>query len=433
MQYKPKSLRRRRNTDKWEVTLTHIDPLTGDEVPTYHTVEGKTRKQAEHARCDLIVELELKGFSASTDMTTRQFINLFLDYKVQSKTIEASTIRGYRSDAKMMCKYIGAIELRDLNIPTVNAWMAKMSEDGYSPKSISKCFMLLKQALNYALAQDLLTKNPCNFCKPPKRVKSKINALSREDRSRMLDLARRAQPAAMAVAIEIILTTGMRRAEVCALRWSDFDADKRIITVSHALGNGEGGFYLKEPKAGKTRSIPLTAHTYEMLKGMRDDAKWMCDKMKVKITNAYILGTLETESHPYNPTQLGKDFAAFCKMNGFECTLHDLRHTFATFMIAEGADVRTVSAYLGHANASMTLDIYADVDPEAKMQAVKYIEGAFDDTLSVFQRDVEQRRAEMNGQRAGFDPKRIDNISPESIPFSVEELKAMLAVLEKAS
>lgn len=68
--------------------------------------------------------------------------------------------------------------------------------------------------------------------------------------------------------MEIILTTGMRRSEVCALRWSDFDADKRIITVSHALGNGEGGFYLKEPKAGKTRSIPLTAHTYEMLKGM---------------------------------------------------------------------------------------------------------------------------------------------------------------------
>lgn len=44
--------------------------------------------------------------------------------------------------------------------------------------------------------------------------------------------------------------------------------------------------------------------------------------------------------------------------------------------------------------------------------------------MSVLQRDVEQRRAEMNGQRAGFDPKRIDNISPESIPFSVEELKA---------
>lgn len=431
MQYKPKSLRRRRDTNKWEVALTHIDPLSGEEISTYHTVEGKTRKQAEQARCDLIVELELEGFSASTDMTVRQFMNLFLEYKVQSKTIEASTVRGYRAEVKMMCKYIGAIELSDLNIPAVNSWMSRMSEDGYSPKSISKCFMLLKQALNYAMAQDLLTKNPCNFCKPPKRAKTQINALSREERSRMLDLARRAQPAAMAVAIEIILTTGMRRAEACALKWSDFSVEKRTITVSHALGNGEGGFYLKEPKAGKVRTIPLTAHTYEMLRGMREDVKWMCDRLKVKIADAYILGTLETESRPYNPTQLGKDFGAFCRMNGFECTLHDLRHTFATFMIAEGADVRTVSAYLGHANASMTLDIYADVDPEAKMQAVKYIEGAFDDAASVFQRDMERRRAEIEQQPIS-DPSRIGNLTPESIPFSIEELRAMLAALERA-
>ena len=46
-------------------------------------------------------------------------------------------------------------------------------------------------ALNYAIAQDLLVKNPCNFCKPPKRVKTPINALCREERSRMLDIARR--------------------------------------------------------------------------------------------------------------------------------------------------------------------------------------------------------------------------------------------------
>ena len=81
----------------------------------------------------------------------------------------------------------------------------------------------------------------------------------------------------------------------------------------------------------------------------------------------------------------------------------------------------------------MTLDIYADVDPEAKQQAVKYIEGAFDDTYSVFQREVEQRRAEMEGQNTEFDPKRLESITPESIPFSIEELRALLAVLEKAS
>ncbi|ERL09771.1 tyrosine-type recombinase/integrase [Olsenella profusa] len=57
-------------------------------------------------------------------------------------------------------------------------------------------------------------------------------------------------------------------------------------------------------------------------------------------------------------------------MNGFKCTFRDLRHTFATMMIANGCDVRTVASYLGHASVSMTLDIYADVDPDAKRAAV---------------------------------------------------------------
>lgn len=65
-------------------------------------------------------------------------------------------------------------------------------------------------------------------------------------------------------------------------------------------------------------------------------------------------------------------------MNGFDCTFHDLRHTFATFMIGAGVDVRTVASYLGHSSVSMTLNTYADVDPEAKLSAVDKIEAAFD-------------------------------------------------------
>ncbi len=431
MKYKSRGLRKR-GDNSWQARISHLDPITGEQVTTYHTIRATSERQAKEKRDELLYKLESGGLAMGDSTTIQQFMESFLEYKVSSKTIEPSTIRGYKGDSKMMCKYIGADRLCDLNVAMVNRWMAKMSEDGYSPKSISKCFRLLKQALNYAIAQELLTKNPCNFCKPPKRVKTPINSLSREDRSRMLELARRAQPSALAVAIEIMLTTGVRRGEVCALRWSDFDESKKTITVSHSLGNGEGGFYLKQPKTEEMRTIPLTLHAHEMLQQMREDLKWMCSKLKVKLDDAFILGTLESESRPYNPTQLGKDFAAFCKMNGFDCTLHDLRHTFATFMIGSGADVRTVADYLGHSNPSMTLDIYADVDPEAKQQAVKYIEDAFDDSYSVFQRRVEQRRAEMKEPYTGFDPKRIENITPESIPFSIEELRTMLSVLEKA-
>lgn len=274
MKYKSRGLRKRGDSS-WQARISHVDPLTGEQVTSYHTIKATSERQAKKKRDELLYRLESGGLAMGLDMTIKQFMESFLEYKVSSKTIEPSTIRGYRCETKMMCKYIGSERISDLTVPAINRWMAKMSEDGYAPKSISKCFRLLKQALNYAIAQDLLTKNPCN--------------------------------------------------------------------------------------------------------------------------------------------------------------LHDLCHTFATFMIGSGADVRTVADYLGHANPSMTLDIYADVDPEAKQQAVKYIEDAFDDPYSVFQRDVEQRRCELEEPRREFDPGRIASLSPESIPFSIEELEEMIAVLKKAS
>ena len=435
MKYKPKSLRRRRNTDKWECVLSHTDPITGDDVSTYHTIVAKTRKQAEQIRCDLIVQMELEGSSVSTDITVSQFMDYYLKYKSASKTIEPSTIRDYRYEANKICKYIGAEKIDHVTIAVVDNCLAKMSADGYAPKTIAKCFRLFKQALNYAIAQDILKKNPCDFCKPPKRRNTPINTLSREERSLMLDIARRAQPSPLAVAIEIILTTGMRRAEVCALRWSDFNEAKRTITVNHSLGKGEGGFYLKDPKSGRTRTLPLTSHTFNLLQGMYEDIKSICRKLKIGFDDLYILGTLDAQSRPYSPDRIGKDFAAFCKMNGFDCSLHDLRHTFATFMIADGADIVTVANYLGHANPSVTLDVYADVDPEAKLRAVKYIEGAFDDADSVLRREIRQRREEIEQaeQSSPGDSDKTSSTSADSITFTIEEMEAMLTMLKAAS
>lgn len=438
MDYTTRGLRKR-SEDSWQARLSHKNPLTGETETTYHTIKAKTERQAQKKRDELIIELQLNGLAIASEITIKDFMESYLAYKTESKTIEPSTIKGYKSEVRQMSKYIGSVRLSDLDIPKVNAWMSRMSKEGYAPKTISKCFRLLKQALNYAIAQNLLTKNPCNFCKPPKRIKTPINALCREERSRLLELARRAQPSsALAVAIELALTTGMRRGEICALRWDDFDEEKHTISVTHALGNGEGGFYLKEPKTpGSVRTIPLTRHTYNMLLTMKEDAQWMLGKLKLPFKNFYILGTLDEQSRPYNPTQLGKDFSAFCKMNRFECTFHDLRHTFATFMIGQGVDVRTVSSYLGHASVSMTLNIYADVDPEAKAQAVSKIEDAFDDAMSVFIRDADARKREIEqAQREEVRASEDDSVrrlSANAIPFTKKELEAMLATLNETS
>ena len=126
----------------------------------------------------------------------------------------------------------------------------------------------------------------------------------------------------------------------------------------------------------------------------------------------YVLGTPDPGSRPYHPSRLSKDFAAFCKMNGFNLTFHDLRHTFATMMIAGGTDVRTVASYLGHSNVAMTLNTYAEVDPDAKRAAVGKIGEAFD--------------ADLDGVLA-------ENLEEPAftLEFTVEQLRAMLAEAER--
>lgn len=112
MQYTSRGMRRRRNTDKWEVTLSHKDPITGEQVRSFHTIEAKTEKQAERKRDELILELERKGAAADSKMTVGEFMSMFLDYKEKAAIVEASTIRGYRHESKLVCRYIGEPRVR---------------------------------------------------------------------------------------------------------------------------------------------------------------------------------------------------------------------------------------------------------------------------------------------------------------------------------
>lgn len=101
-------------------------------------------------------------------------------------------------------------------------------------------------------------------------------------------------------------------------------------------GNAEEGLCPKEPKTQSfARTTPLARHTLQTLRTMR--AGWLRRAAEFGLLDPFVLGTQEPKSRPYSPTHLGKDFPASCKMNGFHCTFDDLRHIFATMMIAAGA------------------------------------------------------------------------------------------------
>ena len=241
MIYKSRGLKRRRNTDKWEVTLAHKDPMTGEVELSYHTVEATTHKKAEKERDRLIQDLQGKGSARTSQMTIKDFLDEFIQYKEDRGRIEPSTINHYRKQAKVACRYLGGDRLADVGIPRVNGWMAQMVSEGYAPRTVQKPFALLRQAMKYAVALDLITKNPCDFCKPPKITRKKLRVLDRDERTRMLKLARAAEPSPLGLAVELALTTGMRRGEICGLRWSDIG--DCTVTVNRAISLDGGTQY----------------------------------------------------------------------------------------------------------------------------------------------------------------------------------------------
>lgn len=410
MKYTSRGLRRRGDSDKWHVTLSHRDSLTGELVPSYHTVTARTEKQAKKRRDELIIELERRGSAVSSRMTLAEYLEKFIQMKSDSGTLERSTVDHYRKHAKVVRRYIGGYKLADVSITVVSGWMSQMVQEGYAPRSVGKPFGLLKLALKHAVAMDLIAKNPCEFCKPPKIKRKKLNVLDKKERTRLLQLARDGEPEPLALAIELALTTGMRRGEICGLRWSDLGDCE--ITVNRAISLDRGTPYVKEPKTeGSHRTIPLTSRPYAVLRAIEKDERYVAAELGVKFGDPFILGTPNPDSRPYHPTRLTREFQAFCKMHGFQMTFHDLRHTFATMMIANGTDVRTVASYLGHSNVAMTLNTYAEVDPDAKRAALSKIDESFD--------------VDLMGAFAEPEPPAF------TLEFTADQLRAMLAEAER--
>jgi len=157
--------------------------------------------------------------------------------------------------------------------------------------------------------------------------------------------------------------TGMRRGEVLGLRWEDVDLANRSLTVRRALSVVQGHAMLKQPKTSRCRTLRLDGITIAVLE-QRGRAQERDRADAVEWRDHWNLVFTHTDGRHLDPVRVTHAFRrAVLDAPVPRVRLHDLRHTHATLLLQAGVPVKVVSERLGHAQISLTLDIYAHVLP----------------------------------------------------------------------
>lgn len=335
-----------------------------------------------------------KGDIVSSNVYFRDFAERWME-EYAKPNVAPKTFQRYRDYLNRILPALGHIRLSDLRPLHLNAFYKNLSEPGMNrqgkrnkdkklleqrplaPKTILDHHRLISKILNTAIRWELLEKNIAERADPPKVPYQERKYLDEHQIKEML-LALEKEPMQYRVMITLLLFTGMRRGELCGLEWKDINFQEHTIFIcrsSQYIGNKQ--FITKEPKTKSgIRKLTVGSGLCALLKSYQVHQY----KMRLNAGDQWIdTDRLFTQWNglPIYPDTITEWFPKFLERSGLpRVTLHSLRHSNATLMIAEGVDIRTVSNRLGHAQTSTTLNIYShalksrDQDAAEKLDAV---------------------------------------------------------------
>lgn len=331
-----------RKDGRWEAR--YIKEEAGNKNYKYGYVYGKTYMEVKQKRNKILLNLEkLKEEERKNKYQFNYYIQNWLNSI--KFLVKISTYVHYLGIVKNhIDPLLGKFELHEINNEKIEQFINQKFENGLSNKTIRDMIVVLKQILSYA--------NLSIKIKMPKLKKNEVKILSKSEQ-KILEKEILKRDTTIAYGVLLSLYTGLRIGEVCALKWSDINLNKRIIKVNHTMlrvmdveNSSKTKIILEEPKTENSkREIPINKLLYEIFL-----------KIKPKDSNTYFLTGTKAYIEPrtyYNKFQkLLQDVNI--KKYGF----HTLRHTFATRCIEIGMDPKTLSEILGHSDVKVTLSLY---------------------------------------------------------------------------
>ena len=324
---------------------------------------------ATSTACALTTALiEAAGVSASTGRSTQSV-----------PQIEQTTAYGYRGMIENYLKpQLGEIRLQKLtarDIQQYYTWL--MDEKKLSPNTVIKHHNLLTNTLNAAERQEYITKNPMRAVSPPKKRQREAKFYTPEQLGVLLA---KAVGTRLELPMFICAYLGLRRGELCGLRWSDVDLEHKTITIENTRTQAGKKEIEKGTKAASsTRTLYLPDTLCDMLKAAKEHQQ----ACRATYKNAYddndYVVVME-DGRPFRPNYLSELFGKFLADNDLpKIVLHDLRHTFASLSNQAGIPAYNIGKALGHSTPATTQKIYTHLLDRTHTQAIEGVAAIADE------------------------------------------------------
>ena len=371
---------RKRDDGRWEGRIVVGHKENGESIFRYIYADTQKELTAKlHQNIDAYRGVEL---TEQSRMSLSKWLDKWLDERMVG-TIRSHTLEGYRRDINNHVNpYLGQKQLSKITSSDLNDLYTfllehgriakgKSNHPGLSPTTVHGIHTILHHALKTAEAEGLLPDNPAGQVMPPKVSNKSKRILNNEQLDALMTAIRKDTLWHDFFYTE--LTIGLRRGELCGLKWEDFDSKAGTLKICRTIRSGKGGtLEVGDTKtyAGK-RTILLPYSTIQLLKKREETA----------LTEWIFPDLLKPES-PTRPERAYRQLKKLLAETGLpDIRFHDLRHTFATHALAGGVDAKTLSGILGHTKASFTLDTYAHVTGDMQRHAAQVVGDFIQDIL----------------------------------------------------
>jgi integrase len=380
---------RQRGENSWNLRVyAGRDPVTRRKLSVERTVRGNKR-EASKALAAMVAEVDQRPVGALGKGTVAALCREWLAHASPSfspKTVEIT--RMYIEDP--IIPALGSVQVAKLTPADLDRFYRQLLEVGrsrgpYAPATIRRVHGIVRRALTQGVRWGWITHNPAIDASPP-RVP--MRDMKPPDPIQVVRLFRAAQDSDPELATFIMLaaSSGTRRGELLALRWSDIDFGRQRLAIERGIVRVDTDLIEQGTKTHQSRRISLDSGTVAALKAHHARALERAQAASSGVSSqSFVFSHAVDGSAPWHPDSTSRAFRKTCLEAGITgVRLHDLRHYVATRLLSAGVDVRTVAGRLGHRNPSTTLNVYSHFVPETDQDAADALGLIFEDAARSF-------------------------------------------------